>query len=247
MLFRSVRGSDRGSIELMLEASRHAIDDAGLSPEEIDGIIPPPMMLTAEEAAANLGIRNLRYAATINMGGASPTSALQTAAMAISCGIARHVLIPLGWLGSSVMRPKPGSRPEELPMGAVKRATLGYYLPFGAHAPAQQYAWMAMRHMKTHGFGYESMAAVAIASRKHAQLNPRAMTRGKTLDLDQYLAARWVCEPFRLFDCCLESDGACAVVVSAAEAAVDCRHPSVYIMGAAEGHPYPVLDRKSVV
>ena len=237
-----VRGSPRGSIELMLEASRAAIGDAGLSPGDIDGIIPPPMMLTAEEAAANLGIADLRYAATVNMGGASPTSALQSAAMAISSGIARHILIPLGWLGTSAMRPKPGTQAEDLPMGSVKRATLGHYLPYGAHSPVQQYAWLATRHMHTYGIGHEAMAAVAIACRKHAQLNDRAMMRGKTLDIEQYMSSRWVSEPFRLFDCCLESDGACAVVVSSAEAAMDCRQSPVFIMGAAEGHPYPADD-----
>ncbi len=237
-----VRGSKKGSIELMLEASRTAIVDAGLKPSDIDGIIPPPMMLTAEEVAANLGVADLRYAATINMGGASPTSALQSAALAISSGLARHIVIPLGWLGTSAMRPRPGMQAEDLPMGAVKRATLGHYLPYGAHSPVQQYAWLAMRHMQTYGISYEDMAAVAIACRKHAQLNERAMMRGKTLDLEQYMASRWVSEPFRLFDCCLETDGACAVVVSAADAARDCKHKPIYIMGAAEGHPYPADD-----
>ncbi|MBE9538995.1 MAG: transporter [Proteobacteria bacterium] len=226
----------------MLDASRIAIEDAGLNPGDIDGVIPPPMMLSAEELAANLGVADLRYAATINMGGASPTSALQSAALAISSGLARHVLIPLGWLGTSAMRPRPGVIAEDLPMGAVKRATLGHYLPYGAHSPVQQYAWLAMRHMKTYGISSEDMAAVAIACRKHAQLNERAMMRGKTLDLEQYMASRWVSEPFRLFDCCLETDGACAVVVSAADAASDCKQQPVYIMGAAEGHPYPADD-----
>tara|TARA_B110000503_G_scaffold130142_1_gene203176 strand:- start:1577 stop:2740 length:1164 start_codon:yes stop_codon:yes gene_type:complete len=237
-----VRVSTKGSIELMLEASRVAIADAGLNPGDIDGIIPPPMMLTAEEVAANLGVKDLRYAATVNMGGASPTSALQSAALAISSGLARHVLIPLGWLGTSAMRPKPGMQAEDLPMGAVKRATLGHYLPYGAHSPVQQYAWLAMRHMQLYGVGHEAMAAVAIACRKHAQLNERAMMRGKTLSLEQYMDSRWVSEPFRLFDCCLESDGACAVVVSAADSAMDCKQAPVYIMGAAEGHPYPADD-----
>jgi len=237
-----VRGSAKGSVELMVDASRAAVEDAGLKPADIDGIIPPPMMLTAEELAANLGVADLRYAATINMGGASPTSAIQSAAMAISSGLARHVLIPLGWLGTSAMRPKPGTRAEELPMGSVKRATIGHYLPYGAHSPVQQYAWLAMRHMQLYGTSHESMGAVAIACRKHAQMNERAMMRGRTLDMDQYMNSRWVSEPFRLFDCCLESDGACAVVVSAADAALDCQHNPVYVMGAAEGHPYPADD-----
>ncbi len=236
------RGGTIGSVELMLQASLAAISDAGLKPSDIDGIIPPPMMLSAEEAAANLGIADLCYTTTVHMGGASPTSALRSAAMAIATGQARHMLIPLGWQGSSVMRPELGDEPEELLMGAVERSVCGYYMAYGAHSPAQWYAWMAMRHMQCYGIDHESMAAVAIACRKHAQLNERAFMQGKPLDLEQYLASRWICEPFRMFDCCLETDGACAVVVSAADAAVDCRHDPVYIMGAAEGHPYPADD-----
>jgi len=237
-----VRGSQRSSSELMLEASRAAIEDARLAPGDIDGILPPPGGLCAEELAANLGIQDLRYSATVRMGGASPTSALQSAALAITAGVARHVLVVFGWLGYSSLRPKPGVRSEKLDLGAVERATLGYYLPYGASAPIQQYAWIATRHMQTYGTRREDMAAVALACRQHAQLNDRAMMKGKPLSLDAYLESRWICEPFKLFDCCLETDGACAVVISDANAARDLAHDPVYIMGAAEGHPYPADD-----
>lgn len=237
-----VRGSNKSSLELVLEASLEAIDDAGLTPDDIDGILPPPHVVKAEELAANLGIEDVRYTATVHMGGASPTAALQTAAMAIASGVARNVLISFGWLGSSALRPRPDSQGEEVDMGAVRRAWLGHYLPYGATSPVQHYAWLATRHMQTYGTRHEDMAAVALACRKHAQLNERAFMRGKPLTLEQYLSSRWISEPFRLYDCCLETDGGCAVVVSSAERARDCPKPPVHLMSAAEGHPYPADD-----
>jgi len=237
-----VRGAQRGSIELMLEAARTAIADAGLLPNEIDGIIPPPVQLTAEEAAANLGIEDLRYAVTVNMGGASPTSAIQSAALAVANGVAKNVLVLVGWLGYSAMRPKPGVMRENMSIAAMRRAVAGHYIPYGVTAPSQMYAWIAQRHMKTYGTTHEDMAAVALACNKHAQLNERAVMRGKPLTLDRYMSARWISEPFRLYDCCLETDGACAIVISSAESARNSPHTPVYIMGAAEGHPYPADD-----
>ncbi|MCZ7537601.1 MAG: transporter [Acidimicrobiia bacterium] len=237
-----VRGADRSSAELMLEASRAAIADAGLRSSEIDGLVLPPVNISAEEIAANFGIEDLRYAATVQMGGASPTSTLQSAATALSHGIAQNILIPLGWLGYSAMRPKPGVRRESINVPAMRRAMVSYYVPYGAVAPAQMYSWIATRHMKTYGTRYEDMAAVAIACRKNAQKNDRALMKGRPLSLDQYMNARWISEPLRLYDCCLETDGACAVVLTSAERARDCPHRPVYIMGGAEGHPYPADD-----
>lgn len=238
-----LRGATRPSAEAMLEATRMAIADAGLSPQDIDGIVLPPVLITAEEVAANLGIRDIRYSVGINMGGASPVTALQSAALAIAAGIAKNVVVMVGWNGFSALRPKPGVKHREvISIPALERTLTNYYAPYGAASPVQMYAWIAMRHKHTYGITENATAAVAMACRKHAQFNDRAITRGQPMDLDAYLRSRMISEPFRLFDCCLETDGACAVVLSSAAQAKDLKRRPVYIMAAAEGHPYPADD-----
>ena len=239
------RGTTKTDLQLTLEASMNAIRDAGLSPHDIDGIVGPPVGAPAEHFAANLGIEDLRYAATIHMGGASCVAGLQSAAMAVACGVAKNVLLPMGWLGYSAMRVSAMGRREggDAGGGGPLGPTISeWYLPYGASVPVQWYAWIATRHMKLYGIPFETMAAVSLAARKHAQLNEKALMRGRQLTLDDYMKARWISYPFRLFDCCLETDAASAVVVTSAERARDLKRPPVYISGVAEGHPYPADD-----
>jgi acetyl-CoA acetyltransferase len=239
-----LRPSPHPPVRLMLEASLAALDDAGLTPDDVDGVIPPPGYTSAEELVANLGIEDLEWSITVHMGGASPLAALRNAAAAVSGGLASCVLVVVGWNGYSAFRPREGVRPPRrgLDGGAVANTAIDFYVPYGLRTAAQFYGPLLMRYVRTRGVDERAAAEVAMTCRAHAQLNDRAVMKGRDLTLDEYLAAPWVAEPLRKLDCCLETDSAAAVIVTSQERARDLRHPPVLVLGAAEGHPYPADD-----
>jgi len=226
------RESERSQLALTLEASLNAILDAGLDPKDIDGVIPYAAGgIVAEDFITNFGLKNLRYSAQTPMGGASPVAALQSAAMAVATGICNHVLVALG--RGSISGGRITDRLAQMPQ---MRLVSEFEMPLGTNAPAQFYAHMARRHMELYGTTTRQFAEVAMTCRRHAQMNERAMMR-KPMSLADYENSRLIAEPFRLFDCSLESAGAAAVVVSSADRVGDLRHRPVYISGVAEGHP----------
>ena len=234
-------GSGLSEMALQLKAVAAALDDAGLKAREIDGIMPFPNLGRAEAFAASLGCANLRFAATLNLGGAAPVAALRMAAMAVVTGSANYVLVPGGWNGFSGARTREitAGDADSIPGGAIAR---DHYLPFGLSAPPQWYALMAKRHMHEYGTREEQLGAVALAMRKHAQLNPGALMCGKPMTMGDYLASPMIAEPYRLLDCCLETDGAAAYIVTTTARARDLRQRPVVIMGAAANQPYPADD-----
>ena len=241
-------GSGKTQLGLQLEAALKAIEAAGLTPAAIDGIMPFPNLGKAEEFAASLGCETLRFAATIHMGGAAPAASLQAAATAVTTGMASHVLLPAGWNGYSGVRPRQtvSDDVDSIPGGAIAR---DFYLPHGFTAPPQWYSVMARRHMHEFGTRHEQLGAIAVTMRKHAQLNPGAVMHGRPMTLDDYMASPMLADPYRLFDCCLETDGAAAVVVTTAERAQDLPGKPITIMSGASGQPYPadeITNRKDI-
>jgi acetyl-CoA acetyltransferase len=238
------KGSELGPFGLMIEASRAALDDAGLSASDIDGLLPPPWYTSTEELASTLGIEDLSYSVTTSMGGASPTASLQTAAMAVTSGAASAVLVVIGWNGYSFLRPREGI--EAPRHGIVVTSALDsaadFLIPHGAIVPAQFYGLIAMRHKMLYGVRDTDTGHVALAMRRHAQLHDKAMMKGRELGMDEYLASPFISEPFRRLDCCQESDSAAAVIVTSVERARDLKQAPVAILGAAQGRPYPADD-----
>lgn len=236
-----LRGADCTIAELILQASVEAIRDAGLRPSDIDGVIPPPGFVSTEQIAAHLGMPEVTYSVTVHMGGASPTAALQSAAMAISGGFAECVLVTLGWNGYSAMRPRAGVKPSrhKLDLGPVLETSRNFYAPYGMYAAAQWYSLYLQRYVDLYDVQPEDAAEIALACREHAHLNDRALMGGREMTLDDYLASPMIAGPLRKLDCCLETDCAAAVVLTSAERARDLPHTPVLYLGGAEGHPYP--------
>ena len=236
-----LRGTDASVAELVLQASMAAIADAGLRPADVDGIIPPPGFISAEEIAANLGIPEVHYAVTLHMGGAGPTASLQSAAMAIAAGVADTVLVTLGWNGYSALRPRADVRPTRRRMdaGPFIDVSRNFYAPYGVRSAVQWYSFYIQRYVRSYGVEPTDAAAVALACRRHAQLNDKALMRGRSMTMDDYLASPMIAEPMRKLDCCLETDCAAAVVLTSAARAQDLPHVPVLYLGGAEGHPYP--------
>ncbi len=209
------------------EAIGAALDDAGLSPADVDGLVSFTMENTSEvEITRNLGIENLSFFSQVGYGGGGGCGTLLHAAMAIAQGVCSTVVCWRARNRSS------GGRPWAQTGNRVA-GDFQFYLPFGLLRPADQVAMLARRHMYEYGTTCEQLGSVAVTFRQHAQRNPAALMQ-KPMTLDDYMNARFISEPLRLFDCCLETDGALAVVLTRAERARDLKQKPAYVMGAAQ-------------
>jgi acetyl-CoA acetyltransferase len=200
-----------------------------VSPREVDGLVKFSLENTMEvEIARNLGIPNLTFFGDVAYGGGAGCGAVGHAAMAIATGVAETVVV---WRARNRGS---GGRPWATRGTNRVGGEFAWFLPWGLSRPVDQIAMMTRRHMIEFGSTHEHLGAVATAFREHAQRNPNAMMR-KDMTMEDYLAARWVSEPLRLFDCCLESDGALALVVTTPERAKDLKQPAVLVRAASQG------------
>jgi acetyl-CoA acetyltransferase len=232
-------GSGLSTTDLMLVAIRRALEDARLTPRDVDGIIFPSTT-SAEALAATLGIADLRFALRPTGGGSAAVSSLLYAATGIMSGAASCVLIPVAWNGFS------GPRMRDLeasggggPMWANVR---DFYLPHGSCGAPQWYAMISQRYRHTYGLPTEALGTIAVTTRAYAQHNERAVMRGRPMTMDDYLASPLITDPYRLLDCCLETDSAAAIIVTTAERARRTSRRCVLLGGVAEAHPLPADD-----
>jgi acetyl-CoA acetyltransferase len=233
------KDSGVSTLTLGCRAILAAIEDAGLRPEEVDGIATHRVgdSVLPGVLAQALGLRDLRWYADQFGGGSTSCAIVGQAALAVHAGLADTVVCYRAINARSEFRMGGIGRP------LVDAVETQYQAPYGHFAPAQQFALAARQHMLRWGTTHEQLGAVAVAQRAHAVHNPRALLRAP-IGLDDYLASRWVVEPFRLLDCCLETDGAVAVVLASAERARDLRRRPVLIRGAAWGSGFTLYSNQ---
>jgi acetyl-CoA acetyltransferase len=206
--------SGRSTLRLAVECSEAAIQDAGLRPNEIDGIV----LFTTEDnheidVARSLGIRQLTHLSRIHHSGGAACGTIHQAAMAVHSGAARYVLVYRAFNERSEFRfgaGVHGRAPAPTPM----EVDFGWSSPFGLLTPASWVAMFARRYMHEYGATSEDFGRVAVAQRKHAASNPRAFFYQKPITLEDHQNSRWIVTPLRLFDCCQESDGGQAMIVT---------------------------------
>lgn len=233
---------------LAAEAALAAIADAELEPRDIDGFVRSDYDETSPVALADtLGIGDVTYWGQTGAGGAAPCAMVAQAVAAIRSGLATTVLVYRALNGRSGSRLGKGVPATGRVGGASSYLEL--FAPYGMTSPGQFFAMLARRHMEERGLTERALAEIALTCRRRANANPVAQMHGRKLTLDDYFDARMISSPLRLFDFCLETDGAAAVVVTSTPRARDLAQPPVLIRAASQatgtrvgpGQMYPVL------
>ncbi|EKF21397.1 thiolase, C-terminal domain protein [Mycolicibacterium hassiacum DSM 44199] len=222
------RVDDKNPFELMAQASRRALADAGLSPSDVDGLgstgqgtLPPV------DVGEYLGLRP-RWVDSTSVGGAAWEVMASHAADAIAVGHADVVLLTYGSTARADLRK--GLRGANINWGA--RGPLQWEAPYG-HTLISKYAMAARRHMHQYGTTIEQLAEVAVSARFNAADNPEAYYRDP-ITIDDVLSGPMIADPFTKLHCCIRSDGGAAVVLVAADRAKDLRSRPVWVLGSAE-------------
>ncbi|MFD4863762.1 lipid-transfer protein [Streptomyces sp. NPDC058412] len=227
------KDSGRSELKLAVEAVHAALDDAGLTPADVDGMVTFSMDSSPEITVAQAaGIGDLSFFSRIHYGGGAACATVQQAALAVATGVAEVVVCYRAFNERSGRRFGSGVQQRE---PSAEGAALGWSLPWGLLTPASWVAMTAQRYLHTYHLTPEAFGHVAVTDRRHAANNPAAYFHGKPITLAEHAASRWIVEPLRLLDCCQETDGGQALVVTTAERARDLRHAPAVITAAAQG------------
>jgi acetyl-CoA acetyltransferase len=225
------KDSGRSELQLCAEAVRAAIGDAGLEPSDIDGCVTFTMDTNDELALMRtVGIKEMRWTSRTPFGGGGASATIEHAAAAVISGAADAVVVYRAFNERSGRRfgqPTPGPTTP----------SMNWYRPYGLDTPAKIYSLWFQRYMHRYGVGNEDFGRYSVVARKHAATNPSAWYYQRPITLDDHQSSRWIVEPIlRLLDCCQESDGGVALVVTRTDRARDLRQPLVRIEAATQGN-----------
>jgi len=229
------KASGRSELRLAVEAVAGALADAGIAPSEVQGMVTFSADTNPDvDIARSLGIGELTFFSRIHYGGGAACATIMQAALAVSSGVADVVVAYRAFNERSGHRFGTGVQ-GRAPVPNAENAHLASYLPVGLLTPASWVAMAAMRYMAVTGATSEDFGRVAVADRTHAATNPKAWFYGQPITLEDHQASRWIVEPLHLLDCCQETDGGQALVVTSLERARDLRSSPVVIRAAAQG------------
>ena len=225
------KNSGRSELQLAAEAVRAAINDAGLRPADVDGLVTMTVDPNDELALMrSVGMEEVRWTSRTPFGGGGSSALVEHAAAAVTAGAADVVVIYRAFNERSGNRFGQPGQGQGMP-------NLNWYLPYGLDTPAKMYSLWFQRYMDTFGLTNEDFGRYTVIARRHAASNPNAWFYQRPITLADHQNSRWIVEPIlRLLDCCQESDGGVALVVTSAERARDLRQPLVTIVGATQGN-----------
>lgn len=234
--------SGRSELQLAAECSKAALDDAGIHPSEVDGMITFTLDGSDEiHLARCLGVKDLAYTTRIPGGGAAAVATVCQAMALVNAGLCDCVLI---WRAMNERSQYRFGQPHTLESAFQPgngTGSLLWCMPFGAQTPATWESLAAQRYMTTYGVTNEDFGRVSVVQRKHAAKNPHAWFYQKPITLEEHQASKWIVEPvLRLLDCCQESDGGVALVVTSLDRARDGKNKPAHIVGACQSIPYNV-------
>ena len=227
------RESGRSELMLALQAIRAALDDAGIEPHEVDGLMRWAVDTSSEASIAdNLGLRDLAWFGEVSQAGNVGAALVASATAAIKAGLAEVVVIYRGVNGRSGRRYGSGAV-----TGRRGQGSAAFSEPFGLLTPQHGLAMMAQRRMYETGVTSRQFGMVAVTERAHANRNPRATFFDRPLTIEEHQQSRYVVEPFRLYDCCLETDGGGALVLTSLARARSLKSAPAVVRAAAQ-HGY---------